>query len=85
MKVSSHFGSIASSNMKYFLAASSLALASTALAQRTITVYNACPFTIWYVHVLPIVCINDDEANAGPQYVSIRDGPAMVSSLISMN
>ncbi|KAJ6452068.1 thaumatin [Mycena sanguinolenta] len=25
----------------------SLALASTAAAQRTITVYNACPFTIW--------------------------------------
>ncbi|KAG1847693.1 thaumatin [Suillus subalutaceus] len=33
--------------MKYLLAASSLALASTALAQRTFTVYNACPFTMW--------------------------------------
>jgi hypothetical protein len=49
VKVSSHLDSIASLNMKYLLAATSLALASTALAQRTITVYNACPFTIWYV------------------------------------
>ncbi|KIJ61525.1 hypothetical protein HYDPIDRAFT_31136 [Hydnomerulius pinastri MD-312] len=32
--------------MKFTLV-SSLALASGALAQRTITVYNACPFTIW--------------------------------------
>jgi hypothetical protein len=85
VKVSSHFDLTASFNMKYLLAASSLTLASTALAQRTITVYNACPFTIWYVHVLPIVCIDDDEANAGPRYVSTRDGPAMVSSLILMN
>jgi hypothetical protein len=59
--------------MKYLFAASSLALASTALAQRTITVYNACPFTIWYVHILPIVGINDEETNTGPQYVP-RDG-----------
>ncbi|KAJ7846051.1 thaumatin-like protein [Mycena olivaceomarginata] len=32
--------------MKSFVALS-LAMASTAAAQRTLTVYNACPFTIW--------------------------------------
>jgi len=52
--------------MKYL--ASSLALASAALA-RTITVYNACPFTIWYVCVLPLCGIDDEGATAGPQYV----------------
>jgi len=72
VKVSLQLSSIADFIMKYLLTASSLALASTALAQRTITVYNACPFTIWYVHVLPIVDIND-ETNTGPQYVP-RDG-----------
>ncbi|KAG1748313.1 thaumatin [Suillus paluster] len=35
--------------MKYLLAVSSLALALGALAQRTINVHNACPFTIWYM------------------------------------
>lgn len=52
--------------MKY-LFVSSLALASGALAQRTITVYNACPFTIWYVHVLRLGSTDDERANAGLQ------------------
>jgi len=57
--------------MKYLLAVSSLALASGALAQRTITVHNACPFTIWYVCVLSPVSTDDEGALAGPQYASM--------------
>ena len=30
-------------------------IAGSALAQRTFTVYNACPFTIWYVDFDPIL------------------------------
>ena len=51
--------------MKYLV--SPLILASVALAQRTITVYNACPFTIWYVHVLPHDAIDNECAIAGLQ------------------
>jgi hypothetical protein len=52
--------------MKYLLV-SSLALVSGALAQRTITVYNACPFTIWYVHHLPLGGTDHDGAITGLQ------------------
>jgi len=52
--------------MKYLLV-SFLALASGVLAQRTVTVYNACPFTIWYVHISPLGGIDDNGAITGLQ------------------
>ncbi len=53
--------------MKSFVAATALAFISGAAA-RTFTVYNNCPFTIWYVVVLLSRDVRT-HCSSGPLYV----------------
>ncbi len=45
-------------NMKYFQATGLLLASVVGANARTFTVFNACPFTIWYVQAIPLVEIH---------------------------